>query len=50
MGRPNILPKQLSLAKTSGLEVEIVEGENVLPPLDLGGKPDPEEKGKQGTR
>jgi len=36
----NILPKQYSQSATSGLEVEVVEGKNVVPPLDLGGKPD----------
>jgi len=36
----NLLPKQYADPKTSGLEVEIVEGKNVVPPLDLGGKPD----------
>ena len=36
----NILPKQYARPDTSGLEVEIVEGKNVVPPLDLGGKPD----------
>jgi hypothetical protein len=44
MSRPNILPARYTLVETSGLEVEIVEGANVLPPLDLGGKSDPEKK------
>lgn len=43
---PNILPKQYSDPKTSGLEVVIVEGTNVVPALDLGGKPDDKENEK----
>jgi hypothetical protein len=50
MGRPNILPPQYASAKTSGLEVEIVEGANALPPLDLGGQPDPETKDVKETK
>jgi hypothetical protein len=47
---PNILPKQYSSPDTSGLEVEIVEGANVVPPLDLGGKPDAEGGKKSGAK
>jgi hypothetical protein len=34
---PNLLPKQYESPETSDLKVEIVEGANVVPPLDLGG-------------
>jgi hypothetical protein len=47
---PNILPKEYSTPETSGLEVEIVEGTNVVPPVDLGGKPDAAENERQGAK
>jgi hypothetical protein len=47
----NILPKQYADPKTSGLEVEIGEGANVIPPLDLGGESDaPSDKGPAKTK
>jgi hypothetical protein len=40
----NILPKQYGDPKTSGLEVEIVEGTNALPPLRLTEKAEKSDK------
>ena len=46
----NILPPQYARPDTSGLEVEIVEGDNNVPPIDLGGTPDAPKAAKDGTR
>ena len=40
MSPPNLLPKEFSSPDTSGLEVEVANGANNVPPIDLGGTPD----------
>jgi hypothetical protein len=46
---PNLLPEQYSSPATSGLEVEIAAGTNVVPPLDLGAEPESAANGAQKT-
>jgi hypothetical protein len=44
---PNLLPKEYESPETSGLKVEVVQGANVVPPLDLRGEFQSAPKAKQ---
>jgi hypothetical protein len=50
MPGPNVLPKKYEHAETSDLEVELAAGSNVVPPIDLGGKPDEAKEDAQPSK
>jgi hypothetical protein len=49
MYAPNILPKEFASPDTSGLETEVVQGNNEVPALDLGGEPEKDSTEKGST-